>query len=169
MKVGTFFVRTWRVLSIFGFLFSLFNSYISYPNEVAVRFDSIGYAIQYIDREVLFYLAIGIFLLNNTLVNLVSRLFVRLPSAQVPVPNQAVWIHHRDQLNENVTNWFTALMAAVNTILALGLMVLSFLNRSDRSQMAMDYAWLLPLSTVILVTVLVALPIRLFVKPTADD
>lgn len=169
MNVGTFFIRTWRILSIIGLLFALFNSYISYPGEVAVRFDAAGLPIQYVGRETLFYVAVAIFLINNTLINAVARLFPRVPTAQIPVPNQAVWASHRPELNETVTNWFYALMAAINTVLALGLMVLSLLNRADRTQQSIDYAWLLPLSTAILVIVLAALPIRLFIKPGSDD
>jgi hypothetical protein len=169
MKTGTFFVRVWRILSILGLLFALFNSYISYPGDVAVRFDELNNAIQFIDRETLFYIAVAIFLINNTLVNAVARLFPRIPTAQVPVPNQEVWAKHRSTLNEVVTNWFYALMAAINTVLGLGLMVLSFLNRSNHGIEAVNYAWLLPLSTAILIIVLVALPIRLFMKPGGDD
>lgn len=169
MKTGTFFVRIWRVLSILGLLFALFNSYISYPSEVAVRFDELKQPTQFISRETLFYVAVAIFLINNTLVNAVARLFPRVPTAQVFVPNQQVWASHRSALNIVVTNWFYALMASINTILALGLMVLSFLNRSARSIQAADYAWLLPLSTAILIIVLIALPIRLFMKPGDDD
>ena len=169
MKAGTLFVRVWRILSILGLLFVLFNSYISYPSDVAVRFDELNQPIQTVKRETLFYIAVAIFLINNALINAVARLFPRIPTAQIPVPNRAVWASHRPQLNVVVTNWFRALMAAINTVLALGLMVLSFLNRSDRGIQPVDYAWLLPLSTAILIIVLVALPIRLFMKPGDDD
>lgn len=168
MKTGTFFVRVWRIMSILGLLFALFNSYISYPSDVAVRFDELNQPIQFIDRETLFYIAVAIFLINNTLINAVARLFPRVPTAQIPVPNREVWATHRSTLNEVITNWFYALMAAINTILALGLMVLSFLNRSNRGIETVDYAWLLPLSTAILIIVLVALPIRLLMKPGKD-
>lgn len=169
MEAGTLFIRVWRIISILGLLFVLFNSYISYPSDVAVRFDELNQPIQTVKRETLFYIAVAIFLLNNTLINAVARLFPRIPTAQIPVPNHAVWAAHRPQLNVVVTNWFRALMAAINTVLALGLMVLSFLNRSDRGIQPVDYAWLLPVSTAILIIVLVALPIRLFTKPGDDD
>ena len=168
MKTGTFFVRIWRILSILGLLFALFNSYVSYPGEVAIRFDELSQPVQFIGRETLFYIAVAIFLVNNTLVNAVARLFPRIPTAQVLVPNKQVWANHRAKLNVVMTNWFYTLMAAINTILALGLMVLSFLNRSARSIRPIDYAWLLPLSTAILIIVLVALPVRLFMKPGDD-
>ena len=169
MKAGTFFVRVWRILSILGLLFSLFNCYISYPDEVAVRFDDLKQPIQTVNREVIFYVAVAIFLINNTLVNAIAKLFLRVPTAQIPLPNQGVWATHRPQLNEIFKNWFYALVAAINTVLALGLFVLSLLNRADRSMQPYDYAWLLPVITVILIAVLVGLPIRLFMKPGDDD
>ncbi|MVM29191.1 hypothetical protein GO755_04040 [Spirosoma sp. HMF4905] len=169
MKAGTFFVRVWRILSIAGFLFALFSSYISYPDEVNVRFDDLNHPLQTINREVIFYIAIAIFLVNNTLVNAVSRLFLRVPTAQLPVPNHTIWADHRPKLNLIFKEWFTMIIASINTILGLGLLVLSFLNRSDRPIRYIEYAWLLPLTTAILIAVLAWLPIRLFMKPGDDD
>ncbi|GAB4026419.1 hypothetical protein [Spirosoma koreense] len=168
MKAGTFFIRTWRILSILGFLVALFSSYVSYPEEVAVRFDELRRPIQTINRETIFYLAVAIFIINNTLINVVAKLFLRVPTAQVPIPNQNIWVAHRSQLNEIFKNWFYALTASINTVVALGLFVLSLLNRSDRSMQPFDYAWLLPVSTLILISVLIGLPIRLLMKPDAD-
>ncbi|QKZ13295.1 hypothetical protein [Spirosoma sp. KUDC1026] len=168
MKTGTFFVRTWRIMSILGLLFSLFNSYISYPGEVVVRFDALNQPLQTIDREIIFYVAVAIFLISNTLLNVLKRLFPKVPTEKLPLSPQSPWLAHRDQLNEVVVNWFFALMAAINTVLGLGLIVLSLLNRSDRAIQAIDYAWLAPLSTAIIISVLAALPIRLFMKPDSD-
>lgn len=168
MRTSAFFIRVWRILSILGFVFSLFNSYISYPGSVAVRFDDTGYAVQYVSRETIYYTAVIIFLLTNVLIGAVSRLFPRIPTDRLPIPNAAVWANHRPELNVVFTNWFSALRSAVNTILALGLMVLSFLNRSNHAPDDRDYAWLLPLSTFIIISVLVGLPIRLLMKPGTD-
>jgi hypothetical protein len=169
MKTGTFFVRIWRILSILGLLFALFNSYISYPEAVAVRFDDQGIAVQYIDREIIFYIAVAIFLINNTLLSTVGKLFPRVPTDKILVPNPTLWASHRRQLNEIFANWFLALTAAINTVLALSLIVLSLLNNSSRTLQSYDYAGLLPISTAILIIVLAALPIRLFMKPDNDD
>ncbi len=169
MKAGTFFVRVWRIMSIVGFILALFSSYISYPDQVTVRFDALNHPLQTVNREVIFYLAIAIFLINNTLINVVSKLFLRVPTAQIPMPNQDVWAAHRPKLDGVFKTWFSLLMSAINTILGLGLLVLSFLNRSDRPIRTVEYAWLLPLSTVILIAVLASLPIRLFMKPGDDE
>ncbi len=131
-------------------------------------FNSLGQATQYLDRETLFYVAVGIFLINNVLINSITRLIPKLPFSQLPVP--ALWATYRDELNAILVNWFYALMAAVNTILALSLMVLSFLNRSDFRVDWTTYGWLLPLSVAILVIVILALPIRvLLMKPATTN
>ena len=168
MKTGIFFVRVWRIVSILGFLLSLFSSYISYPESVAVRFDELNRPIQTIGREVIFYLATAIFIINNTLLRAVAKLFVRVPMESLPSFVQERWAGHRSELNEIITNWFSSLASAVNTVMALGLFVLSSLNRGDRSMQAYDYAWLLPVTTVIFIAVLVSLPIRLLQKPSDD-
>jgi hypothetical protein len=168
MKTGTFFVRVWRIISILGFLLSLFSNYISYPESVAVRFDEANRPTQTISRELIFYLATAIFIINNTLLRAVAKLFVRVPMDSLPSFVRKRWAAHRSELNEIIANWFSALASAVNTVVALGLFVLSSLNRADRSMPTSDYAWLLPVTTAIFIAVLVSLPISLLRKPRED-
>lgn len=169
MKAGPFFIRVWRIVSIAGFLFALFSSYISYPDQVVVRFDELNHPVQTMSREVIFYLAIGIFLVSNTMINLIARLFMKIPTAQIPVPNKAAWEARRSKLNLVFKDWFNLLNSAIITVLGLGLLVLSFLNRSDRPIRSIEYAWLMPLSIFILLAVVASLPIRLSMKPSDDD
>lgn len=169
MNVGTLFTRTWRYLSILGLLIALVTSYIAYPGDVAVRFDSAGLAIAYVNREVLFYGIVAIFLVNNVLFNSLVKLVPRIPSAKLPVPNQAVWVANRRQLNQHLTNWLWLLMASVNSVLALWLFVLSLVNKLNGVNDDTNFGWLLPLSTAIFAIVIVALPVRLLLQPARDD
>ncbi|MEZ0487817.1 hypothetical protein [Fibrella aquatica] len=168
MRAGSFFVRTWRILSILGFVGLLMSSYISYPGEVAFRFNKGGQAIQYLSRETIFYVSIGIFIVVYVITNAVARLFPKLPTEKIPNPNPTAWEGQRRKLADVYVNWFYALAAAFNTILALGLMVLSFLNRSNISADSNDYGWLLPFSTAIVAIVIISLPVRLMMKPPVD-
>ena len=168
MRAGLLFVRTWRILSILGFVGLLLSSYVSYPGEVAFRFNSAGQAVQYVSREVIFYVSIGLFILVYVVTNALARLFPKLPVERIPNPNPTVWEGRRRELAQVYVSWFSALSAAFNTILALGLMVLSFLNRSNENADSGDYGWLLPLSTAIIAIVIVSLPIRLMMKPPVD-
>ncbi|GAA4465698.1 hypothetical protein GCM10023189_46670 [Nibrella saemangeumensis] len=169
MKAGTFGIRVWRFASILGLVFSLINSYISFPGEVGVLFDEAGDPVQFIGRETIFYIVVAVFLVNYILLNTMARLFPRIPTEQVPVPNRAVWATHRDQLNEIVINWFYALMAAINTVVALGVLVLSMLNRDQGLVDVWSFNWLLPLCAIIFGSVIVSLPIRLMMKPSPVD
>lgn len=168
MRAGPFFVRTWRILSILGFVILLISSYISYPGEVAFRFNEAGQAVQYLSRETVFYVSIGTFILVYVITNALARLFPNLPVEKIPNPNPAAWEGQPRKLIAVYTSWFSALSAAFNTILALGLMVLSFLNRSNINADSNDYGWLLPLSTGIIAIVIISLPIRLMMKPPVD-
>lgn len=170
MTVGTLFIRVWRILSIIGLILSLIGNYVSYPTEVAIRFNENNVAIATVDREVLFYATVGAFLLNNVFINTIARLFPRLPTEKIAVPNQAAWAANRPKLNEIMGNWFYTLQASVNTILALGLLVLSFLNRSiPEATDAQNHIWLLPVCTFIIASVVISLPIRLLMKPGVDN
>ncbi|MEZ0607970.1 hypothetical protein ACAW74_05615 [Fibrella sp. WM1] len=170
MRAGSFFVRTWRILSILGFVGLLLSSYISYPIDVAFRFNEGGQAVQYFSRETVFYTSVALFILVYVVTNAVAKLFPKLPAEKIPNPNPVKWQGHRQELAAVYVDWFYALAAAFNTILALGLMVLSFLNNNNRTNVgASDYAWLLPVSTAILGIVIVSLPVRLMMKPPVDD
>ena len=147
----------------------MFSSYVSFPENVAVRFNELKQPVQTINRETIFYVAVAIFLVNNTIINAIVRLIQRVPTAQLLIPNQNVWAAYRPQVNTIFRNWVHALMAAINTILAMAMLVLSLLNRGDRTMQPHDYAWLLPGSTFLLIIVLVSLPIRLFMKPSDDE
>ncbi len=170
MTVGTLFIRTWRILSIVSLIASIISNYVSFPNDVAVRFDQNSVATAMVNREVLFYASVAVFLVNNVLINSVTKLFPRIPTDKIPVPNHEAWAANRSKLNQIMVNWFYALQASVNTILALGLLVLSFLNRANPNATAeQNYVWLLPLSTFIIGSVILSLPMRLLMKPGADN
>jgi hypothetical protein len=169
MATGTLFARVWRYLSIIGAVIALITSYIAYPGDVAIRFDASGLATAYVNREVLFYGVVAIFLVNNVLLNSLVKLIPRVPSGVLPVPNPAVWAAHRRQLNQHLTNWLWLLMAAINTVLGLWLFVLSLVNKLNGVNDDTNFAWLLPLATAIFALVIVALPVRLLLKPARDD
>ncbi|RRA97769.1 hypothetical protein EHT25_32440 [Larkinella rosea] len=120
-------------------------------------------------RDYLFYACVAIFLITNTLINTLTKLFPKVDGVKLPIPNQQAWIENRDQLNEIVRNWFYCLMAAVNTIMALALYVLRRLNSQLGSTSLSGHQWLLPVCTAILAVVIISLPIRLALKPAVEE
>ena len=152
-----------------GFAAMLASAYSSFEQTVAVGFTPDGRPDQFMERNTLFYLCVAIFLINNTLVSLLAKLFPRVPDAALPVPNQAAWAEHRAQLNELTKNWFYALMATVNTVMILALWVLSQLNKQLGAEPLTGFGWLLPVSVLLIAIAIIALPVRLLFKPDRED
>lgn len=144
-------------------------AYTSFDQTLAVHFTPERRPDAFLERDVLFYGCVAIFLLNNTLINLLAKLFPRIPNGSLPVPNRAVWAAHRQQLNELAENWFYALMAAINTVMTLTLWVLSDLNKQLGDSALSGFQWLLPVCTLIFATVILSLPIRLMMKPNREE
>jgi len=169
MKVSTFGIKLWRWASMLGFAAILLYAYTSFNQTVAVGFTPQKSPDRFLDREVLFYGCVATFLIVNALVSTLARLFPRIPGAALPIPNQGLWVGHRDELNELARSWFYGLMAAVNTVMALAIWVLSNLNKQLGVTTLSGFEWLLP--TVLLVLILASgwLPVRLMMKPDARD
>ncbi|MGA0560649.1 hypothetical protein ACO2Q8_28550 [Larkinella sp. VNQ87] len=169
MKVTTFAIRLWRLASLIGFASLLIYTYVSLETTVAVGFTPDSRPDVFISRDYLFYGCVAIFLINNTLINTLTKLFPKASGTALPIPNQQLWLQNRTQLNEIFQNWFYCLMAAVNTVMALALFVLGKLNRQLGSTSLSGHEWLLPVCTAIIVIVVVSLPIRLAMKPAVDE
>lgn len=169
MKVSTFAIRLWRLASLAGFATLLIYTYVSLETNVAVGFTPDSRPDVFMSRDYLFYACVAIFLINNALINTLTKLFPKVDGSALPIPNQALWIENRDQLNEIFRNWFYCLMAAVNTIMALSLYVLGRLNSQLGSTNLSGHQWLLPVCTAIIAIVIISLPIRLAMKPAAEE
>jgi hypothetical protein len=169
MKVSTFAIRLWRLASLIGFGTLLIYTYVSLETNVAVGFTPDSRPDVFMNRDYLFYSCVAIFLINNTLINTLTKLFPKVSGTALPIPNQLLWLENRDQLNEIFRNWFYCVMSAVNTIMALSLFVLGKLNTQLGSTHLSGHQWLLPVCTAIILIVIVSLPIRLAMKPAAEE
>ncbi|GAB3313233.1 hypothetical protein GCM10027299_00030 [Larkinella ripae] len=168
MKVTTFAIRLWRLASLIGFASILIYTYVSLETTVAVGFTSDSRPDVFISRDYLFYGCVAIFLINNTLINTLTKLFPKVSGTALPIPNQQRWLENRSQLNEIFQNWFYCLMASVNTVMALALYVMGRLNTQLGSTNLSGHQWLLPACVAIIGLVVVSLPIRLAMKPAAE-
>lgn len=169
MKVSTFLSWGWRLASIVGFAATLLYTYTSFEPNVIVGFTPDRRPDVFMSREVLFYSCVAIFLVSNTLINLVAKLFPRISGTALPIPKAGIWLEHRSQLNEIMRDWLYCLMAAINTVMIISLAMLAKLNKQVGVSRLSGYEWLLPACLGIIAIVLVALPIRLLMKPDAED
>ena len=65
MKITTFAIKIWRWLSILFVVGALVWTYSLFPEMVAVDFAQTGLAERYVSKEHIFYIIMGLFLLNN--------------------------------------------------------------------------------------------------------
>jgi len=116
----------------------------------------------------IFYILVGLILTNNVLLLSVGRALLKLPSNVLPIPNQTLWAEHREELNEHIQNWIYSLVAMINTSIALTIFALATVNNEFKFKIG-DFNGLLYLIVGFLLAIVVALPIRLMMKPSSND
>jgi uncharacterized membrane protein len=169
MKVTTFGIKVWRVFSVLLVVGALFWTYSTFPDDVAVDFDASGLARNYLGKETVFYIAMGLILFANVVMMAVARQIQKVPPQQLPVPKRDAWRLHRDELNEHLTNWLYSLVAAINTILALSFFALSTVNSNQFKNDIFDFAWLFYMGAGMLLLIVLALPLRLMRPPVPEE
>jgi uncharacterized membrane protein len=169
MKVTTFGIKVWRVFSVLLVVGALFWTYSTFPDDVAVDFDASGLARNYLGKETVFYIAMGLILFANVVMMAVARQIQKIPPQQLPVPKRDTWRLHRDELNEHLTNWLYSLVAAINTILALSFFALSTVNSNQFKNDIFDFAWLFYMGAGMLLLIVLALPLRLMRPPVPEE
>jgi uncharacterized membrane protein len=169
MKVSTFAIKIWRVFSMAVVLIAAAFTYSVLPESVGVHFDTKGLPDVFMTKSVVFYTAVAIILVNNVVILNLSKQVLKLPNELLPIPNQAEWGQSRTLLNEHFKNWFYCIMAAVNTVLALAILALGNVNSTQFKYKLADYEWLGYFAIVTFFLIVVALPIRLLIKPNNND
>ncbi|MFN4147638.1 MAG: hypothetical protein ACK4GN_17570 [Runella sp.] len=168
MQFATFAIRAWRVFSMMLVFGGVVYSYTLFSADVGIHFDEQGKPDEFMHKSDIFYLLVGIILTNNVLIMALARQLLKLPGHLLPIPHQAEWAAQRDLLNEHLQNWFYALIAMINTLVALTVLVLATVN-SEFKYKIYDFTWLFYLVIFSLLVIIVALPIRLSIKPKAEE
>lgn len=168
MKITTLAIRVWRMFSmivVFGvsvYSYSLFNE------DVGVHFDAAGKADEFIRKSEIFYIIVGLILVNNVLLMALGRQLPKIPNDLLPIPNRVEWATQRDELNEHLRNWIYSLVAMINTLVGMTVFALATVNNEFTYKID-DFEGLFYLVVVLLLIVLIALPIRLMIKPKLED
>jgi uncharacterized membrane protein len=168
MKIGTFVVKIWRWLSIAMVVGALTWTYSLFPDMVAVDFSSSGLAEKYVNKEHIFYLIVGIFLINNVFI---SRLALQVPNIDtdhLPVLKKKTWAQHRETLNELLVNWIYCVVASINSVVGFSLFALATINSSNYKMDVFDFSWVFYLGLALLIFVFL-LPLRLLWTPDPEE
>lgn len=168
MKVTTFVIKVWRWLSLMLVIGALVWTYSVFPQTVAVDFSETGLAERYVEKEHIFYIVMGLFLLNNVLITGLARHIPKVDPMHLPIPNKRAWAQHREALNEHMTNWLFCLVAVINTVIGLSLFALATVNSQQYKLDVFDFLWLYYVGIALLIIVFL-LPLRLLSPPVPKD
>ncbi|MEZ4902722.1 MAG: hypothetical protein R2822_13700 [Spirosomataceae bacterium] len=168
MKISTFIFRVWRAFSMLAVFGVSIYSYSLFGADVGIHFDATGKADEFMRKSDVFYIIVGLILLNNVLLMALGQQLLKLPSHLLPIPNQSAWSLQRETLNEHLRNWLYGLIAMINTLIAMSVFALATVNNEFKYKIA-DFEGLLYLVVISLLLIIIALPIRLMIKPSSED
>ncbi|WP_353717349.1 hypothetical protein [Dyadobacter sp. 676] len=168
MKVTTFAIKIWRWASLLFVIGALVWTYSLFPEMVAVDFADSGLAERYVEKGHIFYIVMGLFLLNNVVITGIARHIPNVDPMNLPILKRREWSQHRAELNEHLTNWLFCLVAVINTIMGFSLLALATINSTNYKLDVFDFSWLYYASLVLVLFVFL-LPLRLLWPPLHDD
>ncbi|WP_138480394.1 hypothetical protein [Dyadobacter bucti] len=168
MKIATFGVKVWRWLSVLLVIGALVWTYSVFPEMVAVDFSDSGLAERYLSKEHVFYIVMGLFLLNNVFITRLARQIPNMDSRHLPILKRETWAKHREELDEHLTNWLFCLVAVINTIIGFSLFALATINSMQYKMDVFDFSWLYYAGLALMI-MLFLLPVRLLWTPVPDD
>lgn len=138
---------------------TLIVCYFTFPDDVAIHHTSSGRPDDFISKQDFFYIAFGIIILFNFLLNLLKTQVLKLNFTQL---NQnSVWTKNTDALKQLLTTWFDVFIAVLNSYMILFLLALSRVNSSEDQRLDINYDWFVAAGAVVLLVVIFYLPIKL--------
>lgn len=168
MKLTTFAIRTWRMLSMLAVFGASVYSYSLFGEDVGVHFDATGKADEFMRKSDVFYIIVGLILVNNVLLTALGRQLLKLPNDLLPIPNQSEWAEQRDELNGHLLNWVYCLVAMINTLISMTVFALATVNNEFVYKIS-DFEGLFYLVVGLLLIIVLALPVRLLIKPKVEE
>jgi hypothetical protein len=143
-------------------------TYSLFPDMVAVDFSKSGMAEMYVSKEHIFYVIMGLFLVNNVLISGLARQVPKMNVDQLPILKRNIWAQHREELNEQLVNWIYSVVASINTVVGFSLFALATINSSQYKLDVFDFSWVFYLGLTLLISVFL-LPLRLLWTPVQEE
>ncbi|WP_439555252.1 hypothetical protein [Dyadobacter sp.] len=168
MKITTFAIKVWRWLSIIFVVGALVWTYSLFPEMVAVDFAETGLAEKYVDKEHVFYIIMGLFILNNVVISAFARHIPKVDPTYLPIPKKKEWAQFRPELSEHLVNWIYCLVSVINTIMGFSLLALATINSTQYKLDVFDFSWVYYAGIVLIVGVFL-LPLRLLWPPVPEE
>lgn len=143
-------------------------TYSLFPDMVAVDFSESGLAEMYVSKEQIFYIIMGLFLVNNVVISRLARQVPIVHTDHLPIVKKKIWAQHREVLNEQLINWIYCVVASINTVMGFSLFALATINSSQYKLDVFDFSWVFYLGLGLMILVFL-LPLRLLWTPTPED
>jgi hypothetical protein len=168
MKVTTFAIKIWRWASLLFVIGALMWTYSLFPDMVAVDFSDSGLAEKYVSKEHVFYIVMGLFLLNNVIITGLAKHIHKVDVNNLPIINKKAWATNRPELDEHLTNWLYCLVAVINTIIGFSLLALATINSMQYKMDVFDFSWVYYVGLGLIIFVFL-LPLRMLWAPAPED
>jgi ABC-type transport system involved in cytochrome bd biosynthesis fused ATPase/permease subunit len=168
MSISNVYFNFWRKASMPILVISLVTCYFNFGDNVAVHHDTKGNPDGYIGKETFFYVACGVVIAFNFLLNLLKTQIQKIDFEKLNPAS--IWAKNAEELNALLETWFNAFIALVNTFIIFALMALKRVNAADGQKLDMNYNWLLIAGLAILMILIFYLPIKLlYTNPEKED
>ena len=147
---------------------ALITCYFTLPDNAAVHHDEKGKPDGFVDKQAFFYIACGVVIGFNFLVNLLRTQVQKIDFLKLNPAS--IWAKNRESLNALLEGWFNAFVAVVNTFIIFSLVALKRVNATDGQQLDFNYNWLLIAGFVLLMILIFFLPIKiLYTNPSEEQ
>ncbi len=161
------FFRLWRIVSTILLTVNLMFSYIRLPENIAFVFDQAGKPAAFTDKQGFFYWTAGIIFLLNV-ITLYLKSTIETVDFKKVYPH-SLWANAGSHLKNQISTWFNALLAIINTYLIFVILGLGNINARKDQSLDFDYNKLLMGGAVVLLFMLFYLPLRLlFSNPPSE-
>jgi hypothetical protein len=161
------FFRLWRIVSTILLTVNLMFCYVGLPETVAFVFDDSGKAAAFTNKQSFFYWTAGIVFLLN-----IGTLFLKNTIEKVEFKKaypHSLWANSSENLKLEISGWFNAFLALINTYLIFVILGLNSINAKKDQSLDFNYNQLLMAGAVLLMILMFYLPLRLlFSNPPTE-
>ena len=165
--LSNIFFKFWRILSLPFLAITFIINYVTLPDTIAIHHTELGLPDGFVGKETFFYSGFAIIIIFNLLINLLKSQALKLDYLKLKPTSE--WAKNTDQLKAVVEGWMDAIIAYINSFLAIVLIALNRINRGDGQKLDLNYDIIIMIAAALFVFILVFLPIRLLYTSPKEE
>lgn len=162
------FFNFWRKGGFALALATVLFCYTTLPDDVAITHTGTGMPDGFVSKEMFFYVAAGVLLGFNLLINALRDQLIKIDFAKINPLSE--WAQQPKKLRLFLKTWFNGFLAFVNTFLVFVLLGLYNVNSNKGQRLDFNYDWLMIFGITAILFILFFLPLKLlYTNPPSDD